>query len=302
MIRRRWRSRPSPRRARCVVRAGTCGLESTGSGFVVAPGYVLTNAHVIAGGRTIRVNGATGTYDATPVVFDPELDVALLRVPDLPAPALPLAGDDPERGTPAAVLGYPNGGPLRIVAAAVADTYPALGRNIYATEYVRRQIVEIRSDIERGNSGGPLMLPDGTVGGVVFAEARTDEEVGYALSAGARVGTDRACSSADGAGRHRGVPAALDRRCRLMSESGASWRTRRASASRTWTRMSGWASSSEWNSRCPSTSSRQGVSQVALTVRRPWSSSAISPRKSPGPRVRIVAPARWIRTSPSRIM
>jgi S1-C subfamily serine protease len=164
------------------VRAGTCGLESAGSGFVIAPGYVLTNAHVIAGGRTIRVNGPTGTYDATPVLFDPELDVALLRVPDLIAPALQFARADPERGTPAAVLGYPGGGPLRIVAAAVADTYPALGRDIYSSEHVRRDIVEIRSDIERGNSGGPLMLPDGTVGGVVFAEARTDEDVGYALA------------------------------------------------------------------------------------------------------------------------
>ena len=164
------------------VAAGTCGLESTGSGFVVAPGYVLTNAHVIAGGRTIRVNSATGRYDATPVVFDPELDVALLRVPDLLAPALQLARDAPKRGTPAAVLGYPGGGPLRIVAAAVADSYTARGRDIYSTEYVRRDIVEIRSDIDRGNSGGPLMLPDGTVGGVVFAEARTDDEVGYVLA------------------------------------------------------------------------------------------------------------------------
>ena len=164
------------------VAAGTCGLESTGSGFVIAPGYVLTNAHVIAGARRIVVNSATARYDATPVVFDPELDVALLRVPDLLAPALQLAGNAPKRGTPAAVLGYPGGGPLRIVAAAVADNYTARGRDIYATEFVRRDIVEIRSDIDRGNSGGPLMLPDGTVGGVVFAEARTDDEVGYALA------------------------------------------------------------------------------------------------------------------------
>ena len=182
MIRRRWRSRPWPRRARFGLPRVPVASNSTGSGFVVAPGYVLTNAHVIAGGRTIRVSSATGRYDATPVVFDPELDVALLRVPDLLAPPLQLAGDAPKRGTPAAVLGYPGGGPLRIVAAAVADTYPALGRDIYATEHVRRDIVEIRSDIERGNSGGPLMLPDGTVGGVVFAEARTDDEVGYALA------------------------------------------------------------------------------------------------------------------------
>ena len=175
---------------------------------MIAPGYVLTNAHVIAGGRTIRVNGPTGTYDATPVLFDPELDVALLRVPDLLAPALQFAGEDAERGTPAAVLGYPGGGPLRIVAAAVADTYPALGRDIYATEHVRRDIVEIRSDIERGNSGGPLMLPDGTVGGVVFAEARTNDEVGYALAPTAvaeRIG----CDGSDGAGSDRSVPAAL---------------------------------------------------------------------------------------------
>ena len=165
------------------IASGPCGaLESTGSGFVIAPGYVVTNAHVIAGGRAIRVTGIGGIYDATPVLFDPDFDIALLRVPNLVAFALPLANNDPDRGAPAAVLGYPNGGPLRIVPAAVADRYPANGHNIYGTKLVQREIVEIRSDIERGNSGGPLMLDDGTVGGVVFAEARTDDEVGYALA------------------------------------------------------------------------------------------------------------------------
>ena len=165
------------------IASGPCdGLESTGTGFVIAPGYVLTNAHVIAGGSVIRVTGIGGMYDATAVLFDPDFDIALLRVPNLVALALPLAGENPARGTPAAVLGYPNGGPLRVVPAAVADGYKATGRNIYGTERVQRQIVEIRSDIERGNSGGPLMLADGSVGGVVFAEARTDEEVGYALA------------------------------------------------------------------------------------------------------------------------
>jgi S1-C subfamily serine protease len=164
------------------VSAGTCGLESSGTGFVVAPGYVVTNAHVIAGARTIRLSGTAGTQDATPVLFDSELDVALLHAPDLLAPVLQLAADDPDRGAPAAVLGYPNGGPLRIVPAAVAGAYEATGRNIYDTNRVRRDILEIRAEIERGNSGGPLMLADGTVGGVVFAEARTDDEVGYALS------------------------------------------------------------------------------------------------------------------------
>jgi uncharacterized membrane protein required for colicin V production len=184
--------RPDDPRARAIaavaevstlrVVAGTCGLQSSGSGFVIAPGYVVTNAHVIAGGRTIRVTGTTGTHDAVAVLFDSDLDVALLHVPSLQAPALRFAVRDPERGAAGAALGYPNGGPLRIVAAAVAGSYRAPGRDIYATKRVERQILEIRADIERGNSGGPLMLADGTVGGVVFAEARTDDDVGYALS------------------------------------------------------------------------------------------------------------------------
>jgi hypothetical protein len=47
---------------------------------------------------------------------------------------------------------------------------------------VTRSILELRAQIEQGDSGGPLILEDGSVGGVVFAEARTDDEVGYALT------------------------------------------------------------------------------------------------------------------------
>lgn len=184
--------RPDDPRARAIaavaevstvrIAGATCGLRATGTGFVVAPGYVVTNAHVIAGARGIQVTGATGTHDAEPVLFDPELDIALLRVPSLNAPALSLAASDPERGAVGATLGYPGGGGLRIVPAAVAGAYPAVGRNIYGEGRIRRQILEIRAEIDRGNSGGPLMLADGTVGGVVFAEARSDPDVGYALS------------------------------------------------------------------------------------------------------------------------
>ena len=184
--------RPDDPRARAIaavaeastvrVVAGTCGLQSTGSGFVVEREYVVTNAHVIAGARTIRISGSTGTHDADAVLFDAEFDIAVLHVPGLQAPFLRLATRDPVRGALAAALGYPGGGPLTILPAAVADSYRATGRDIYAMRPVSRQILEIRADIERGNSGGPLVLADGTVGGVIFAEARTDDEVGYALS------------------------------------------------------------------------------------------------------------------------
>lgn len=165
------------------VSAAACSQTSVGTGFVVARGYVVTNAHVVAGGRTVRVNLRGNAYDATPVLFDPRLDVALLLVSRLEAPALRFAAADPGRGTVGAALGYPGGEALAIVPAAVAGRYDAQGRDIYATERVRRTVLELRADIDRGDSGGPFVLADGTVGGVVFAESRTNEEVGYALTA-----------------------------------------------------------------------------------------------------------------------
>ena len=167
------------------VSAATCGLSSVGTGFVIARGYVVTNAHVVAGAsaRGIRVNAGGKTLDAVPVVFDPKLDIALLHVPGLGAKALTFAAHDPDRGALGATLGYPGGRALTILPAAVAGRYPATGHDIYGTDKIRRQILELRAAIDRGDSGGPLVLQDGTVGGVVFAEARTNPDVGYALSA-----------------------------------------------------------------------------------------------------------------------
>ena len=167
------------------VGAETCGLSSVGTGFVVRSDYVLTNAHVIAGAtRTgIRVGTPDGRLlAAVAVLFDPALDVALLHVGGLGLRALPFATTDPGRGSLGATLGYPDGGALTVIPAAVTGRYVATGYDIYGEERVLREILELRAAIDRGDSGGPLILSDGTVGGVVFAEARTDPDVGYALS------------------------------------------------------------------------------------------------------------------------
>jgi S1-C subfamily serine protease len=95
---------------------------------------------------------------------------------------LRFAATDPERGVVGAALGYPGGGALTVVPAAVTGAYPATGRDIYGAATVRRQILELRAEIDRGDSGGPFVLSDGTVGGLIFAEARTEPDVGYALS------------------------------------------------------------------------------------------------------------------------
>ncbi len=168
------------------VTAATCGLSSVGTGFAIESDYVVTNAHVVAGAgarglRVTRFGG--GVLDAIPVLVDPSFDIALLYVKGLDAVPLAFAKDDPGRGALGATLGYPGGGHLTILPAAVSSRYAATGHDIYGGERIRREILELRAEVDRGDSGGPLILEDGTVGGVVFAEARTDPEVGYALAA-----------------------------------------------------------------------------------------------------------------------
>ena len=165
------------------VTAETCGAVSLGTGFVIDRGYAVTNAHVVAGATTVRIAVGDEVIDAVPVMLDPKLDVALLYAPRLRAPALALSTIDPERGAAGATFGFPGGGALDVQPAAVAGAYSAQGRDIYGRTKVTRQILEIRAEIDQGDSGGPLVLSDGTNGGVVFAEARTDEAVGYALTA-----------------------------------------------------------------------------------------------------------------------
>jgi S1-C subfamily serine protease len=164
------------------VTAATCLSLSSGTGFVIERGYVVTNAHVVAGASAIRVALGGDAFDATVVLLDPQLDVALLWAPRLAAPALRFTTTDPVRGAEGATLGFPGGGGLSVEPAAVAGSYAAQGRDIYGEARVTRRILELRAKVDRGDSGGPLILADGTVGGVVFAEARTDVEVGYALT------------------------------------------------------------------------------------------------------------------------
>jgi S1-C subfamily serine protease len=167
------------------VTAATCGLESSGSGVAVAERYIVTNAHVVAGAsaRGVRVaSPGNGQADAVVVLIDPALDVAVLYVSDIRAAPLRFAVTDPDRGVVGAALGYPGGGALTVVPAAVTGAYPATGRDIYGEATVQRQILELRAEIDRGDSGGPFVLNDGTVGGLIFAEARTEPDVGYALS------------------------------------------------------------------------------------------------------------------------
>lgn len=159
-----------------------CDEIQEGSGFVVADRYVVTNAHVVAGAGEIQVGGAGGASTrAITVAFDPELDLAVLLLAERLGPPLPLARSDVERGTGGAVLGYPEGGPLDVEAAAVRQPIEAIGHDIYGRSTVERAVYELQTVVRPGNSGGPFVLPDGRVAGIVFAASSVDPGIGYAI-------------------------------------------------------------------------------------------------------------------------
>jgi S1-C subfamily serine protease len=159
-----------------------CGVLQEGSGFVAAPGLVVTNAHVVAGIRQPLVQVGTSLRAAEVLAFDPSFDLAVLRVPGLTAPVLHLDPSTVPQGTQAVVLGYPGGGPFTADGAGVMALFQAEGRDIYGRGLSVRNVYEINSVVRPGNSGGPLVLPAGEVVGVVFSRSTVDNSIGYALT------------------------------------------------------------------------------------------------------------------------
>jgi S1-C subfamily serine protease len=164
----------------------TCNRSLEGSGFVISPQHVLTNAHVVAG----ITNGpyvGDGTSNARPakvVLFDWNTDVVILYVPGLRAPPLRFA-EQADRGSRAVVAGYPENGGFRVTPARVGSQWSANGPNIYQTGSVTRAIYAVRARVEPGNSGGPLLAKNGKVYGVIFAASTTARDTGFALTASA---------------------------------------------------------------------------------------------------------------------
>ena len=166
--------------ARVVTLA--CATQVTGTAELIAPNYLVTNAHVVAGAQAINVELGSEDVAARAVAFDPELDVAVLYAPGFKGTVLRFATAIPDRGVQGAAIGYPGGGPMVVIPACVTGSYPATGRDIYNKTVIDRTIIELRAAIQPGDSGGPLVLPDGTIGGLVFAESRDVAGVGYALT------------------------------------------------------------------------------------------------------------------------
>jgi S1-C subfamily serine protease len=168
-------------------RAPSCARQLEGTGFVIGPQLVMTNAHVVAGTSqtAVEVVGRRGRVvelSAEVVLYDPAIDLAVLRVPDLDADPLVFDPQPASAGDDAIVVGYPLDGPFTATPARVRSMINLKGPDIYDDGEVTREVYTVRAVVRSGNSGGPMIAPDGRVIGVVFGAALDDQETGFVLT------------------------------------------------------------------------------------------------------------------------
>ena len=174
------RSRPSVVKIRGV--AQSCQKVLEGTGFVVAPNRVMSNAHVVAGSDSVTVEAEGKKYDATVISYDPSADISILDVPNLPQQPLVFADQPAKSGTDAVVLGYPGGGDFVATPARVREIIELSGPDIYKSTTVNREVYTIRGTVRQGNSGGPMINRAGQVIGVVFGAAVDDNDTGFVMT------------------------------------------------------------------------------------------------------------------------
>jgi S1-C subfamily serine protease len=165
--------------------APSCQKVLEGSGFVLSPDRVMTNAHVVAGANSVTVEASGNPYDATVVSYDPTVDIAILSVPNLPSGPLAFADAavPAKSGTEAIVMGYPGGGGFNATPARIREEITLNGPDIYKNATINRDVYTVRANVEQGNSGGPLLDLNGQVLGVVFGAAVDDNDTGFVLTA-----------------------------------------------------------------------------------------------------------------------
>lgn len=175
----------SARRSVVKVQGPSCNRITSGSGFVAAPNLVVTNAHVVAGVQQPNVIDERGTHRSTVILFDPDLDLAVLRTSGLAGRPLSIRREVAPRGQQGGALGFPGGGSFTAQPGAVRSYIAdALGRDIYSADLVSRSVYQVDAKVISGNSGGPFVAPGGEVIGVVFASSVVRPEIAYVLFGG----------------------------------------------------------------------------------------------------------------------
>lgn len=166
-----------------IADADGCRRRMMGSGFVTADNYVVTNAHVVAGTQTAYVDTVVGIKEARVVYYNPEVDIAVLRAENLGLEPLAWADGPAYTGDDAVVMGFPHSGPFTANAARIRERVNIAGPDIYSNSRVERESYILRGTVVQGNSGGPLISPNGTVLGLIFGASVDDTDTGYAITA-----------------------------------------------------------------------------------------------------------------------
>jgi S1-C subfamily serine protease len=164
------------------VETDACGARYEGSGWTVAPGLVVTNAHVVAGATDLRVLRPDGTRrEGRVVAFDDDRDLALIEVPELGQQPLPMA--TAEAGMEGATVGYPGGQDTpRPQPVSIREVRSTTGRDIYNRDVVSREVLFMAADLRQGDSGSPVFDPQGRVVGVVFAISPDRASTAFSLT------------------------------------------------------------------------------------------------------------------------
>ena len=169
--------------------------KSTGSGVIFSPdGYVVTNAHVVKGGRLIQVQLAEtferspghevthplGTkLDAKVVGVDRESDLAVLKIERKDLPFLRF-GDSGELHQGQLVLAF--GNPLGLSNSVTMGVVSSTARQIKPDDPML--YIQTDAPINPGNSGGPLLDADGRVVGIntfILSQSGGSEGIGFAI-------------------------------------------------------------------------------------------------------------------------
>jgi hypothetical protein len=176
-----------------AVEAHGCGPRpSQGAGSVVADRLAITAAHVLAGATSIEVEDADGaSTSAEVVVFDPALDLAVLRLASaLGEPTLPRVDPAVEGERGVVIVPDRDVGRFEVVEIEVLRAVDIRTTDIYLDEEVLREGFEIDAPIDEGDSGAVVILPGGAAG-MVWARSNQRARRAWAIDiTAASSGTD----------------------------------------------------------------------------------------------------------------
>jgi serine protease Do len=163
-----------------IVRIDTtaCSDGGVGTGFLVAPDLIATAGHVVDGAISIVLRQGNNTTTGTVVGFDRQSELALVRSSQpLTGHVFSLSSTEPDVGVDVAAIGYPLAGPESLSKGAISG----LDRPVTTEAASLTGLLQTDVTLNPGNSGGPLLLADGTVVGVVEAKEEGGDHIGYAI-------------------------------------------------------------------------------------------------------------------------